>query len=409
MRSTLRQVASLVGLGGRRVIGRLRGAAPGRMSVCIVGVAIAVGLLFVVTGISVGLADSATVESEDIDYWIVPDEGGAGSVPLQAEGARLGDVHSVTQRLLTDERIEYASPVVLQPVQLANQSGGQEYVLAVGVIPDGTNRRVADLNISYLSESYSYYADGEYNGEWSGEIVVSPAVAERLQLDTGDTATLSRETPSLTVAGVNDRELAAGFGEVPAIAMPLAELQSVAGLEAADEADQILVATTNPTVESTLDTVYPGTNVVSRAGLGSVQTTSTSLPLAMALAAALVAGGIGVAFVATMMGLELTAGRRELAVLAAIGFSRRARAVVITAETVVVAIIGGILGVLLGIGGVVVVNSGVASGIGVASLATVSLPLVAYAFGVAILVGILAVPYPLYLTVRTNTLEELTR
>lgn len=82
----LTQFATVCGLGVRRVIGRLRGAAPGRMSVCIAGVAIAVALLFVVTGLSIGLAGSSTVESENIDYWIVPDEGGAGSVPLQSEG-----------------------------------------------------------------------------------------------------------------------------------------------------------------------------------------------------------------------------------------------------------------------------------------------------------------------------------
>lgn len=409
MKTRLRQVAALLALGCRRVFGRLRGAAPGRMSVCIVGVAIAVGLLFVVTGISTGLAGSATVESEDIDYWIVPDESGAGSVPLQAEGARLGGVHSVTEQLMADDRIEYATPVVLQPLQLSNQSGGQEYVVAVGVIPPDEPRRVADLNVSYLSAASSYYADGQYNGEWSGEIVVSPAVSDRLNVETGATVSVGRESPPLTVVGVNDRELAAGFGEVPAIAMPLAELQSVTGLASADEADQILVATTDPTVEATLSSIYPGTSVVSRAGLGSVQTSSTSLPLAMAIAAALVAGGIGVAFVATMMGLELTAGRKELAVLNAVGFSQRAQALVIVSETVTVAVLGGILGVLLGIGGVAAVNTGVASGIGVTDLATVSVPLAGYAFATAIVVGVCAVPYPLYLTMKTNTLEELAR
>lgn len=409
MIAKLRQVASLLGLGGRRVIGRLRGAAPGRMAVCILGVALAVGLLFIVTGISLGLTDSATVESEDIDYWIVPDESGAGSVPLEAEGARLGDVHNVTEQLRADERINYVSPVVLQPVRLSNQSGGDEYVVAIGVIPDDTHRHIAGLNISYLSSSYSYYADGKYNGQWSGEIVISPAVSNRLQLQRGETATLGRSSQPLTVAGVTDNELSAGFGEVPAIVMPLAELQSVTGLAAADEADQILVATTNPSVESTLSGIYPQTSVVSQSGLGSVQPTSTSLPLAMALAAALVAGGIGTAFVATMMGLELTAGRQELAVLNAIGFSGRAQAVVVVAETVTVAFFGGILGVLLGVGGTFVVNAGVVSGIGVSSLGTVSIQLVGYAFGMAIAVGVCAVPYPLYLTMNTNTLEELTR
>ena len=129
----------------------------------------------------------------------------------------------------------------------------------------------------------------------------------------------------------------------------------------------------------------------------------------MALAATLVAGSIGIAFVATMMGLELTAGRKELAVLSAVGFSERARALVVVSETVTVAILGGILGVGLGVLTTLGVNAGIASALGVSSLATITPALVVYALLAAVAVGICAAPYPLYLTMRTNTLEELTR
>lgn len=406
----LRQLIGILGLGVRRVFGRLRGAAPGRMSICIAGVAVAVALLVVVTGLSLGLAGSTTVESDDIDYWIVPDEGGSGSVSLDAEGARLSQVHTVTAELNADERIAYASPVVLQPLRLENpETGTHEYVMAVGVIPTADQRRVADMEVSPLGDEYQYYANGTYNGTWSGAFIASPTVAERLQIEPGATVSVGNDQRSLTLQAVNDREMSAGFGEVPAIAMPLAELQSLTGLERADEADQILVSTTDPTVESDLATIYPRTDVVSRAGLSGVDATPTNLPLAMALAATIVAGGIGVAFVATMMGLELTAGRRELAVLSAVGFSDRARALVVISETVTVAILGGICGVLLGVLATIGVNAGIASVIGIPSLATVTPVLLLYAMTAAIGVGICAAPYPLYLAYQTNTLEELTR
>lgn len=408
--SRLTQPFAVIGLGVRRVVGRLRGAAPGRMSVCIAGVAVAVALLVVVTGLSIGLASSTTVESDDIDYWIVPDDAGAGSVPLESEGARLSQVHTVTADLNRDDRIEYASPVVLQPLRLENPStGASEYVIAVGVIPTEEPRRIADMEISALNSDYQHYAAGEYTGTWSGEFVASPSVAEQLALAPGDTVTVGNADRSMTLTQINDREMTAGFGEVPAIAMPLAELQSLTGLETADEADQILVSTTDPAVESELAAIYPRTNVVSRAGLTGVDATPTNLPLAMALAATVVAGGIGVAFVATMMGLELTAGRRELAVLSAVGFSGRARALVVVSETVTVAVLGGIVGVGLGVLATLGVNAGVASAIGIPSIATITPALIAYAFAAAIAVGICAAPYPLYLTMRTNTLEELTR
>lgn len=405
----LRRAMAVIGLGVRRVAGRLRGAAPGRMAVCIAGVAVAVALLVVVTSVSLGLAGSTTVESEDIDYWIVPDDGGAGSVPLESEGARLSQVHTITAALNADDRIAYASPIVLQPLRLENPSTGDyEYVVAVGVVPSGEQRQVAEMQIGPLPDGDPYYADGGYNGTWTGAFVASPAVADRLTLSVNETAAVSGTHRSLTLVGVTDHELTAGFGEVPAIVMPLAELQSLTGLAEADEADQILVSTTDPAVKSELTGIYPRTEVVSRAGLTNFQTTSTNLPLAMALAATVVAGGIGTAFVATMMGLELTAGRRELAVLGAVGFSRRMQALTVIAETVTVAVIGGVLGVSLGALATLAVNVGVTSIIGVQSLATLTPAVAGYGIVVAVLVGLSAAPYPLYLTLRTQILEELT-
>ncbi|GAB6878823.1 hypothetical protein JCM17823_10970 [Halorubrum gandharaense] len=406
----LRRTAAVAGLGVRRVIGRLRGAAPGRTAACITGVAIAVALLFVVTGLSMGLAASATVESENIDYWIVPDEGGSGSVPLDAEGARLSEVHEVANDLEADDRIEYSSPVVLQPVQVENPATGErEYVIAVGVVSDGDHRRIADMNVTALDETYGYHAGGSYDGAWSGDVIATPGVAESLDIESGDDVRLRNDDREFTIVDINDREMAAGFGEVPAVAMPLAELQSVTGLDAADEADQILVSTDDAAVQEELAGIYPGTQVVSRSGLMGADTTPTNLPLAMALASALVAGGIGVAFVATMMGLELTAGRRELAVLDAVGFSWRTRALVVVSETLTVAALGGVVGVGLGLLATIGVNVGVASAVGIPSIATVSPLLVGYAFVAALVVGVCAAPYPLYLAAKTETLEELTR
>jgi len=266
--SRLTQLVGLSGLGVRRVFGRLRGAAPGRMTVCILGVAVAVALLVVVTGVSLGLASSTTVESEDIDYWIVPDDNGAGSVPLESEGARLSQVHEVTAELTRDDRIDYASPVVLQPLQLTNPAtGDREYVVAVGVIPTGDQRRVADMDISPLDTEYSHYADdGTYDGQWSGEFVASPAVTERLALTQGDTVDVgnSDRSPHLLISMIVRWLLVSVKSQ-----RLRCRLQSynLTGLDSADQADQILVSTTDPTVESDLAGVYPQTDVVSRAGI----------------------------------------------------------------------------------------------------------------------------------------------
>ncbi|WP_321167775.1 ABC transporter permease [Halalkaliarchaeum desulfuricum] len=129
----------------------------------------------------------------------------------------------------------------------------------------------------------------------------------------------------------------------------------------------------------------------------------------MALAASVVAGGIGIAFVATMMGLEVTANRRELATLAVVGFSARSRALVVTAEAVTVTVAGGLLGVALGAVGLLALNAGVARAVGVPAVGTLSPWIVAYGLGIAILIGIVTAPYLSYLGLRTDTLAELSR
>jgi putative ABC transport system permease protein len=240
-------------------------------------------------------------------------------------------------------------------------------------------------------------------------MVISPAVATELNVTQKDEIALGGSTRTGTVAHVTDTNLDAGVGEVPAVVMPLAELQTLTGQTSSDTADQILVSTADPSVQSLLTDIYPGTSVISRAGLTGAETSTTSLPLAMALAATVVAGGIGVAFVATMMGLELTASRQEIAILGAVGFSARARVLVVITETVTVAVLGGVLGVGLGTVGVVGLNVAIAEFVGVTTLATLSPGIVLYALAAAVAVGVLAVPYPLYLTTQTDVLATLTR
>ena len=409
MRSRLRQLAGISGLGVRRVVGRLRTGARGRTLVAITGVALAVALLVVVTSLSAGLAGGATVQSEDIDYWIVPDESGAGTVPLNTEGAQLSEVHHITAQLRADSRVEYATPVGITPIQLRHPvTDEQMYVLAVGVIPD-SGRHVAGLNTTPLVGSYVHHENGSYTGPWTGQMVISPAVATELNITRTDKIAVGGSTRTGTVAHVADTNLDAGVGEVPAVVMPLAELQTLTGQTNSDTADQILVSTTDPSVQSLLTGIYPGTSVVSRAGLTGVETSTTSLPLAMAVAATVVAGGIGVTFVATMMGLELTASRQELAILGAVGFSARARVLVVITETITVAMLGGMLGVSLGGVGVVGVNVAIADFVGVTTLATLTPGIILYALAAAVAVGVLAVPYPLYLATHTDVLAALSR
>lgn len=410
-----RRSPGLVALGVRRVVSRLRTPARTRLVLSIVGVAVAVALVTVVTGLALGLASSATVQSEDVDYWIVPDDADARSVTLRSEGTRLGDVHEVTRQLRADDRIQYATPVLIQPLRIEDpDTDTGMYVLALGVIPPDGERRaggrtVGNVPIGELNSTYPFYANGQYNGRWTGEAVVTQAVVDELAVSEGEVLRVGDSHRNLTAAETTERNLQATVGEVPAIVVPLAELQAITGTTEGDQADQILVATSDPAVRDDLASIYPETLVVSRSGISGIRTANSQLPQAMALASIIVAGGIGVLFVATMMGLELAATRREIAVLSAVGFSGWSQALIVVTETVSVALLGGVLGVCLGAGGIFAINEGVINVIPVDTVAVFTPELVPVGLLVAIAVGLLASPYPLVMARRTDVLEVLER
>lgn len=406
--SDRRSIPGLVGLGIRRVIGRLTGPTPGRTVVCLVGVAVAIAVLVVVTGLSLGLAGTATVEGDDVNYWIVPEESDVGSTPFAYEGTQLSDVHGMSEELSHDDRISSATPVAIQLVRLdAVQTTESAHVMAIGVIPTGGDR-VAGIDISALDRTYPYYNEGSYDGEWTGELVASPAAADQLALSEGHRLTIQDADRQFEVVGLADENPQTGVGEIPVVIVHLAELQSVTGLGETDQANQIQVATTDSDVRKDIEEKYPETSVVTRSGFSGVQAEPTNLPFAMAVAAGLTALGIGVIFVTTMMGLELTATRQQLAVLNAVGFRYSSVALLVVIETLTIAVLGGLVGVALGLGAILGLNAGLASTFDLPMIAVIEPSLIGYGIGTATLVGILSVSYPLYITYRTGTLEELT-
>ena len=396
----------IIGLAVTRIRSRLTGADAGRLRLCVVGVALAVGLMMVLSGIALGLASQSTVQSEDVDLWITPEGSDTGSMVLPEDGASLGDVHTVSADLQSDDRVDYTSPVLIEPVRIVDPTTeNQAFVIAIGVIP-AADRTISGIPIDELDPSYGYYNEGSYDGEWSGTTVATEAAMTVLGSDEPDELIARSGTGdhSLTIVDRSETTIASGIGDVPSIVVPLAELQTITGVEEADQADQILVSTTDASVRPDLEGLYPGTEVVSRAGITGSEVSTSSLPLAMAVSSFLVALVVGVLFVATMMGLELTSSRRYIAMLDAVGFSTGSRSLLVFAETLTISILGGVLGISLGLAGVVGINQAMRETVGVA-VARFDPILLGYGIGVALLIGVLAGPYPVWLSRRLETVE----
>lgn len=402
------RLRSLLGLAVMRVLGRLR-IAPQRVLLTVLGVALAVGLMVAVTGVSLGLASQSVVESDDVDYWIVPEQATVESIAVSTGGLQLGDVHRTSDAIAADHRVDYATPVLIELVPVRDaHTGEQKYVLAVGIVPE-PGAEVVGLSANALEPGDPYYANGSYDGRWTGEAVLNDAAATVTNTSTGDRLELPRSTQnsSLTVQNVSAGGAATPGGNLPVMLVHLSELQALTGAADGDVADQILVGTNDRSVRATLEGRYPRTVVVTRSGLSAQQVSTSNLPLAVAVAALVAAVVVGVLFVTTLMGLEVSADRPQLGTLAAIGVSSRSRSLLVAAETVVVSLFGGLVGIGLGLLGVVGLNEFGTATFGVDTVAVFEPRVAAYGLVVAGLIGVLGAAYPVVLSRRTNVLEVL--
>lgn len=406
---TLGRLGAVFRLGVRRLFGKVTGSGSNRIRFSVTGIAVAVMLMITVSGVALGLASQTAVQSDNVDYWVVPEGGSLDTIAVSTGGPKLGNTHELAGRLNADARVDYATPVGIQVIPI-NTSEGQQYVMFVGVIPpENRTPTVAGLPTAPLSPGDPYYAAGDYNGTWTGEAVVNPAAVEILNTSVG--AVIHSEGPDreLSVTAVSDEQITTGVGTVPVALVHLSELQTISGSADSDAADQLLVSTDDAGVRDQLDGLYPNTVVVTRTGIASQQVSSSSLPLAMGVAAFVVSLVVGVLFTATMMGLEVTNDRRALGTLAALGYSERSLTVLVVAEMVCLSLLGGVIGAVLGAAGIGVINLVAAEMLGITSLALLRPALLAYGLGVALLIGLLAAPYPIWLSRRADSLAVVRR
>lgn len=396
-----RKWLSLVGIGYRRLVGKAGTTDTRRVAISIIGVGLAIGLMLVVTGIALGLAEGTTIGGTSVDYWIVPEAGSASTLVVSPDAPRFGQAHESTTRIEAIDGVEQATPVLVEMNRLVGPDGTSEYVLLIGVIPS-PGLTIEGIDTSPLNSNIAN------RSKWGGEIVLSDGAATLLNADPGSTirprGTSANRT--LTVVNVSTSVQSGGFAQFPIGVMHLNELQVLTGADAGDQADQFLVTASSPDVEDDLAQVYPRSTVIARNDLGS-EAFDEDLPLAMSLASLLVALIIGTLFVGTMMGLEITADRQEYAVMGALGLPFSSQAIIVASQTLTVTLFGGIVGVVLGTGGIVATNQLAMEFLTPAPIARFHPYLLVYGVAIAVLIGVLAVPYLLWLSKRTDIVTEL--
>ncbi|WP_049923607.1 ABC transporter permease [Halopiger djelfimassiliensis] len=398
VRQLLTRWIGLTLVGMRRTLSRATRTAQKRVQFTVLGVVVTVALLVIVTGIGIGLVTGATVADDDIDYWIVPETDGDRSPLLATDQPQFGDVHEMNAQISTIDDVTFSTPVLAQVLSV-EANGADEYVLVVGIINGPSVDQVTGVSTDGLTPDDPYYGSGTYDGEWTGDVVLSRSAAGLLDAEPGDSVTIS-DNSSFTVAAVDDET--GGVGETPVALVQLSELQTLTGSDAYDQADQFVVGAQSSAVESQLEDLDPESSVYTRGQLLATETTDSDLPLALAVTAFVVAVAVGTLFVLTTNGLEIAADRRQLATMSAIGISVRSQLQLVGVQTVVLTGIGGVVGSLVGMVGIRAANWVAMETITTEPIA-ISHPLfIAYGTGVALLIGLLSLPYLLVLTRRVT-------
>ncbi|RQG96016.1 ABC transporter permease [Natrarchaeobius chitinivorans] len=397
LRNRLARWSGLLSTGVRRTLSRATDTNQQRIQFTVLGVAATIALLVVVTGIGVGLATSTTVYDDDVDYWIIPDTDGDRSLLVATDQPQFGSVHDTNDRIRDHDDVTFSSPILAEVLR-AEHGDHTEFVLVVGVINSDGLDQVAGVSTAGLTNDDPYYDGGTAGGERTGEVVLSQSAANVLESQPGDRITISNAefTVEQTAAGET-----AG-ADIPIALVQLSELQELTGADGYDQADQFVVGATTPGVQSELEGVYPESNVLTRGEMTATSVVDSDISLALSLAAFVVALVIGTLFVLTTAGLEIVADRTQLATMSAIGITTRSQLVLTGVQTILLTGIGGLVGSIGGLGLIWLTNAVAMETLTTEPIAVAHPLFVAYGVGVALLMGVLSMPYLLVLTRRVT-------
>jgi len=407
-----RRWTGLIGLTFSRWWQRASGTTAGRIISTVAAVALTIAFLLVVTGIALSLADGGMTAADDATVRITPEDQSTLSSVDGVEGPRLGATNERASEIRAHDGVAHASPVLIETGRLEVADSDPQTVRLVGVVSDDEPRTVAGLPTDRLEAGDPHYANGSYDGSRAGEIVLSRTAADRLDASAGDEVTVltgpvRSANLSMTVTAVAETD--GGEDGAPVALVHASELQSLSGAADGQLADRMVVWGDDDDARSAAADAYPDASVAVTGTADPTALFDDGLAFATSVIALVVGVTICASFVATTMGMTVDEDRRTLAVLESIGVPARGRLAVIAISTGITTLVGSFVGVGLGAAGIAAVNAAASATVAPGAVAQFHPLFVPYGIAVALLSGLVAVPYPLAVAARTSVLAEVGR
>lgn len=362
----------------------------------ILGVAIAVVSLVLFASLGAGIVSEGETELEAIggDIWISGGPTTVGPSSLGYVDHTVTDAHELTADIASHENVQAARAFAFQSVYASPTTDEYEPITAVGVT--GGGNIFSTVEGETLAGSDQYYADGNYDGPFSGEILLDEQAAERLGVEVGDEVHVGgtlrvADEYRFTVQGIsNDISDLTG---TPTIVLHLAELQHIAQSTHTDPATAIIVAVdeTEPAVvQSDLEATYPELTIRTNHEQFQAVLERQSVVLAGALAVIVLGMASGVAVVAAVFGLVVASQRHAVQAIRAIGISNNTVIGLFGMQGLVIGLLGALTGLVLAIPAIRAINYSIARSVGFEELLPVEWWVLPLGFAVALGAAILA-------------------
>jgi ABC-type lipoprotein release transport system permease subunit len=397
-------------------------------------VAISMALLVSMFSVSEGIKESAEaplLESRE-DLVVAPDQG-------MIEG-----VHGVASDLSEWTEVDFATPAlyhdvrVMLPPEEPGDPQRPKTVEAIGIVPEDfwelmgvEERKRFDQDEWFEHGDDPHFGTGQYDGPFTGEILLSKNLKKE-GIEVGHTLPAlgtNERTFDLTVAGFFDHEFSGVgvIGDLSFAILHLSELQNMTGLafeedvhgrRVVDLADGISVALTNSAVKAGLEDAVAKRiretwtehedDVFTKADQLELIRQETVLAEIFYLAVGSVSMFIGMLFVATIMIVSVIERTREIGMLRAIGISRRTVFTQVLTESMILVLLGALVGIAPGYYGAVWAAGRISQDVGVDIALGFSTGFVVQALFWILVVGLVFAMYPAYVAVRMNIVRAIT-